>query len=241
VDEQVRTPGELGDDRRGRRVAREHDLATRARGTEHLLGRDHMAVRERDGLATLQRPPLRPVRHPELVGRLRVKAARTLVLGDRVAHGGHTVVDRKDEQPIVLTVERLAGAQLGHVDLVCQPAEDAAQRPEEVPEPGRPVDREGRLAPAQGERLQHPGEPEVVVRVEVRQEDLVQLDEADRGAQELALRALAAVEEQPLAAPAYEQRRWGPLRGRHRAGRAEEDDVEVHGARSYRRARAKPS
>ena len=66
--------------------------------------------------------------------------------------------------------------------------------------------------------------------MEVREEDLVQVDEADVRAQQLALRALAAVEEQPLAAAADERGGGSAARGRHRAGRAEEDDVEVHAA-----------
>ena len=86
----------------------------------------------------------------------------------------------------------------------------------------------GSLAPAQGERLQHPGQAEVVVGVVVREEDLAQLDEPDVGAQQLALGALGAVEEQPLAAAAHQQRRRRTLRGRHRARGAEEDDVEIH-------------
>ena len=66
--------------------------------------------------------------------------------------------------------------------------------------------------------------------MEVREEDLLELDEADVAAQELALRALAAVEEEPLAAAADERRRERPLRRRRGSGRPEEDDVEIHGA-----------
>ena len=67
--------------------------------------------------------------------------------------------------------------------------------------------------------------------MEVREEDLAQLDEADVRAQELPLRALGAVEQQPLAAAPDERRGRRALGGRHRAGRPEEDDVEVHGRR----------
>ena len=35
------------------------------------------------------------------------------------------------------------------------------------------------LAPAQGERLQHPGEPEDVVAVQVREEDVLDLRQPD--------------------------------------------------------------
>ena len=96
--------------------------------------------------------------------------------------------------------------------------------------PPRPVEHERQLAPAQRERLQHPGHAEEVVGVEVREEDLLQVDEADVRAEELALRPLAAVEQQPLAAAADERGGGSAARGRHRAGRAEEDDVEIHAA-----------
>ena len=95
-------------------------------------------------------------------------------------------------------------------------------------EPARPVERERHLAPAERERLQHPGQAEEVVGVEVREEDLLEVDEADVRAQQLPLRPLAAVEEEPLAAAADERRRGRAARGRHRAGRAEEDHVEIH-------------
>ena len=75
-----------------------------------------------------------------------------------------------------------------------------------------------------------PGQAEEVVGVEVREEDLLQVGQADRRALQLPLRPLAAVEEEPLAAAADEQRRRPALRGRHRGGRAEEDDVEIHAA-----------
>ena len=68
--------------------------------------------------------------------------------------------------------------------------------------------------------------------MEVRDEHLAQLDEADRRAQHLPLRALAAVEQEPLAAAAEQQRRGGALGRRNRARGAEEDEVEVHGSES---------
>ena len=69
-----------------------------------------------------------------------------------------------------------------------------------------------------------------MVGVEVREEDLLQVGQADRRALQLALRPLAAVEEKPLAAAPHEQCRRSTLRRGHRGGRAEKDDVEVHPA-----------
>jgi hypothetical protein len=66
--------------------------------------------------------------------------------------------------------------------------------------------------------------------VEVREEDLLQVGQADSRPLQLPLRPLAAVEQEPLAATPDDQRRRPALRGRHRSGCAEEDDVEVHPA-----------
>ena len=84
------------------------------------------------------------------------------------------------------------------------------------PQPARPVHGQGLLALAQVERLQHAGQPEPVVGVEVGDEDVVEVGEADR-AQELALGPFAAVEQQPLAAAAHEQRGQAASRARDRA------------------------
>ena len=43
--------------------------------------------------------------------------------------------------------------------------------------------------------------------MKVREQDLLEVDEPDRGRQQLALRALTAVDEQPFAAPPDEERR----------------------------------
>ena len=59
------------------------------------------------------------------------------------------------------------------------------------------------------------------------EEDRVELGQADR-AQQLALRALAAVEQQPSPAGAQQERRQPAARGGHRAGRAGEEQREVH-------------
>ncbi len=74
-----------------------------------------------------------------------------------------------------------------------------------------------------------PGRPEHVVGVEVGDVDLVDLEQADR-AHELALGALAAVEQQLLAAAAEQGGgQAAARRGRGRGG-AGEENVEVHGA-----------
>ena len=138
------------------------------------------------------------------------------------------MLDRERLEPVVVALERVARPELHELERVAEPAEDPPQAREELLEARRAVDRERGLASAQGERLQHPRQAEEVVGVVVREEDLAQLDEADVGAQQLALRPLGAVEQEPLAAAAHERGRGRTLRGRHRARGAEEDDVEIH-------------
>src|SRR4029079_14656122 len=95
--------------------------------------------------------------------------------------------------------ERVARLELDRRDGVREPPEDAPPPAEEVVEPGRAVHRQRHITAAQRERLEHAREPEVVVRMEVRQEDLLELDEPDIAAQELTLRALSAIEQETLA------------------------------------------
>ena len=71
-----------------------------------------------------------------------------------------------------------------------------------------------------------------MIRVEVRQQDVLEIDEPCRRAQQLPLRPLAAVDEQTIAAAPDERRRGAPRRRRRGAGRAEEEQVEVHARRS---------
>ncbi len=191
-------------------------------------GLTNAAVGERDCLAALQCAALGAGRDAERLGCLDIEAAGPFVLDERVAHRRDTVLDREDEDAIAVALERLARPQLVDLDWVAQLAEDAAERAVQVVQTRRPVDGEPLVALAQREGLEHARQPEVVIGVKVRDEDLVQVGQADRRAHQLPLGSLGAVEEQPFAAAAHEQRGRGATCGR-RAGRgAEEDEVEVH-------------
>ena len=104
--------------------------------------------------------------------------------------------------------------------------------PQQRARPARPVDGDRDLAAAEGERLQHPRQAEDVVGVQVREEDVLEIDEPGIGAKQLPLRPLAAVDEQAIAAAPEERRRGSAGRRRRGAGRPEEDEIEVHGRRS---------
>jgi hypothetical protein len=228
VDEQVGRARGLEDRPRRGGVPRQHDLAARPRLAQHHVRRDDGTVGERHRVAPLQSPALRPGRHAERIRRLDVEAPGARRLHERVADGGNAVVDGKGAELVAVTRDDVPRPELDERVLVREPAEDAAQRGEELAQPPRAVDRDRQLPAAERERLQHPGQAEIVVGVVVRQEDVRELGKPDRRAEQLALRPLAAVEQQPLTLAADQQRSRRALRGRHRAGRAEEDDVEIH-------------
>ena len=111
-----------------------------------------------------------------------------------------------------------------------EPADDRREHREQVAEPRRPVELEPLLAPAQVVGLEQPRQAEHVIGVVVAEEHDVEIDEPDLRAQQLALRALAAIEQDAIAA-APDQRRGGRAAGRRRRARgAQEDDVQVHRA-----------
>ena len=229
VHEQVGSLGRLEDDTRRTGVSRQDDLTPWPRRPEHLA-RLHLApVGGGDGLAPLEPPEERPLRHPERPRRFHVEASRALGFHERVAVRADAVLHLEGGNPVVAAVEHVAGAKLHELEVVGELAEDAPERSEEVGQAGRAVDDERDLAPPQREGLQHPRQAEVVVGVVVREEDLGELHQPDRGAQELALRALPAVEEDALAAAPEQDARQAAFCGRNRAGRPEKDEIEVHG------------
>ena len=94
------------------------------------------------------------------------------------------------------------------------------------PRPGRPVELEPLLAAAQVIGLEQPGQAEHVIGVVVAEEHDVEIDEPDLRAQQLPLRALAAVEQDAIAAAPDQRRRGRATRRRRRARGAQEDDVQ---------------
>ena len=180
---------------------REHDLAAGPRLPEHLVGSDHAPVHERHRFTVLERAALPAGGNAERVGGLDVEATGAQLLHQRVADRIASVTCGERAQLVALARQHGVRRELDDGDLEREPAEDPAQRLEELVEAARPVQRQRQLAAAQGEGLEHPGQTEEVVGVKVGQEDLLQVDEAEIGAQQLPLRPLAAVDQQPLPAP----------------------------------------
>jgi hypothetical protein len=191
--------------RSGRGVAGEDHLPPGARRPQDLVGTDRAALGHVDGLAGLEPAEQRPFRNTQRPRGLQVEAPRPRKLRERIAVCSDAVRDPEDEDPILAAVQYVAVAKLDELDAVGELPEDPLKATEELLQAGRPVDRERELPAAQGERLQHPWKPEVVVRVVVGEEDLGELDEPDARPQELSLRPLAAVHEHPLTATAHEE------------------------------------
>ncbi len=228
VDEDVGGARDLEHRARRARVAREHDLPPRAGRPEHLLRVHPASLFEDDDLAALEGAVARARLDAQRPRRLDVEATGAGRLDERVAVRSRPVAHLEDDDSVPVSLERVAWTKLDEVEAVRELPEDPLERREQVHEPGRPVHGHRQLAPAQGERLQHPGKTQVVVGVVMRDENVGELDQTDPGAQELTLRSLAAVEEQALASTSYQRRRGCAARRRNTPGRSEEDEVEVH-------------
>jgi hypothetical protein len=228
VDENVSLSRCLQNRACGTRVPGEDDLPAGSRRAENMLRAHRLPVGKLDHIAALQASEERTFRDAEGLRGVEVEAAGPGVLHERVAVRRQPVLDRECLDPVVLPVEAVPGAELLQRELVAEPSEDAPENAEELFEARRPVDGQGHLAPSESEGLQHPGQAEVVICVVMRQKDLGELDEPDRGAQELALRALAAVEEDSLTSTAQQRAGEPAFRGRDGTRGSEEDEIEIH-------------
>ena len=226
VDEQVGLVRDL-EHARGRRVAGDDDLPPGPRRAEHLLRADTSAPPGARRPPRLEAAEERPSGTPS--------AARPR----RRSGPGRGARRRRSRSPATPWAHRRrrSGSRPGRgrrrpaarrARAVGELPEDPLQAAEQVHQPRRPVDRERDLAAAERERLQHPGQAEVVVGVVVGEEDLGQLDQPDGRAQKLALGA--SPQSTRIRSP---PRRTSVARepapaGRDRAGRPEEDEVEIH-------------
>ena len=222
VDEHVGAVG--GDDDRvgRRRVTADDDAPAGARLAHDLLGRDVV-----DRLAALQAAEVGPRHHAEALRELGVEAAGARVLDERVAERGPAVADGERDDLEVVAAHRLVGLEVADRHAVARAPVDRPQALEQRARAGRAVDGQRLVAVAQLEGLQHAREAEPVVGVQVGQEDIGQVGEAD-GAHELALRAFAAVDEDPLRAAADEQCRQAAASRRYRARGSREKERQIH-------------
>ena len=223
MDEQVGLVGRDPDRVGGRGVAGDDDLAPGAGRAHDLLGDDAV-----DGLAALQAAEVGARGHAQALRPDRVERARALVLDQRVAEGPRgAVLDAEGSDDVAVAAHRLAGLELDQLHVVGQLADDRAQHAHEVAQAGRPVDGQRAVAVAQGEGLEQAGDAQPVVQMEVREEQRVEVGEAHRG-NELALRALPAVEQDALSPTPNEQRRHPAPTRRHGPRRTGEKHLQIH-------------
>ena len=208
-----------------RRVAREDDAPAAPLGAHDLLGRDAV-----DDLAALQAPEGGPGGHAQPRREPGVEAPGPGLLDERPAEGRPAVAGGEGLHRVAVEGDVVAGLDLGDRELVAETAGEPPDDREQVARAGRPEEVQRGGAVAQVEGLEHPRQAEPVVEVEVRQEDRGDLRQP-HGAQELALRPLAAVEEQLVAAAPHEERREAAPGGRHGARGAGEEEREVHPVR----------
>ena len=79
-----------------------------------------------------------------------------LVLAELPGHGRAAVVDAVRDQAVAVAGHLLAVAELARVQREAEPADDRREDREQVAEPGRPVQLEPLLAPAQVVGLEQP-------------------------------------------------------------------------------------
>jgi hypothetical protein len=137
------------------------------------------------------------------------------------------VVDLEGRDPVTVALQLVIRLDLGELHAEREPADHRLEQRVHAPQAARPVDRERALALAEREGLQHPRQAEHVVGVEVGDEQLLELDQADR-AHELPLRALAAVEQQPVAAAPHEGGGQPAPRAGRGARRPQKEHVQIH-------------
>ena len=200
MDEDVGVSGCL-ENRAGRaRVAGENDLSAGPGRPENLRGAHRGSIRELHHLSGLEAAEQGALGDAETLRGLEVEATRARFLDERVAVGRDAVLHGERLDLVVGPLDGASRTELDERELVTQPPEHAAEDSEQILEPRGPVDGQRNLAPPESERLQHPRQAEVMVRVVVREEDLRQLDEPHGGPKQLSLGSLAAVDEDPLAA-----------------------------------------
>ena len=229
VDEQVGPPRGLHGPAAGPGVAGHDDRPAAPGRLDHLAGLDDAAVRERHRRAALQRAEERPLRNAERHRLLQVEAPGALVLHERPAERGRSVVGLERHHRAAVPPHGLAGPHLVDPHLEGEPL--GAREEHHVEEPARrarPEHVERRLAPEHGERAQEADGAEVVVGVEVREEDRVHV-EAGAVADHLPLRALPAVHEEELALAPHREAAEVPPDGRLGRRGAEEGEAQ-HGS-----------
>src|SRR2546423_5485723 len=154
----------------GRRVAREDDLAALARRSHHLLGPDAI-----DGLAMLEAAKGLAWRDAEMLRGPRVEFSRPVGFDEGIAERcALPVRDGYRGNRIAVALDALRRLELDDAQLEGKAPVDDRHRAHEVTETPRAIQPERLLAFAQGEGLEHPGDPQPVVGAEMGDADALE-------------------------------------------------------------------
>ena len=85
--------------------------------------------------------------------------------------------------PVAVAPDDLARIEVTDLEWVRDATHDDPERTEEGSRPARAVDRHRDLAATEPERLQHPRQAEHVIGVEMREEDVLEIDQTYVGAE----------------------------------------------------------
>src|SRR2546430_2116205 len=179
-----------------------------------------------DRLACLQLPEARPCRDAERLAALDAEPPGSRSLFEPIAQARDRVDRLVGRDRVLAAVHGPARRDLLRLHREAwrevAEGEQLADEPLDAP---RAVDLEGRPASVHRHALDHAGQPEEMVSVEVGQEDPRHLHEAQAALHELPLRPFPAVEQNDLRPSFHRDRAHVPLRRRPRSGRAEEHDL----------------
>ncbi len=211
VDQQVGTARRLHHEKRGTSVAGVDQGPPGARLT-HQIGRFHgPAVLERDALALVELSPEWPFRNPELERPFGIEPPQPDVLGESVPDGVRAMLRLEHHDVVVAAGDPVAGAELEDLDGKLVPLDPQIH--------GQVENARGTLGAIEPDRrrpilkshgAKQAGDAEHVIGVIVGEEDLGE-GEPDAVPHHLALRPLAAVEENHFPLSPHRERRDVPI------------------------------
>src|SRR5690242_8564606 len=142
---------------------------------------------------------------------------------------GVAVTHRKTVDGEIARVEHRSRRQRNELERNGRPplAPESRKHPDhDIEGAGTPMDRHDLAAPPQAQRREQPGDAKHMIEMGVRQQQPIEPSEACAAPQQLALRALAAIDHDAMPACFHEQSRMIALRRWHAGGGAEESQVE---------------
>lgn len=226
VHQQVCAAGGLCQRRRRTRVTGDREATPAPRGAENGCWCDRPPVRKCHRFATLKLCVGGPRRHTEACSFDHVEPPGARLLVEDVAETGHAVVGFDGADAIPGPEHLVTGHELSHLDGEGERVDAEVDRvPQEAARAGGAVKDQRLLAPLHPQRAKKADDPEVVVGVEVGEERRSQR-KSRAEPDHLALRSLAAIEEQQIRVGFHGEPREVAIHRRLGRGSAQEREAE---------------